>query len=156
MNVLLRGAASGLAGVFAMSEVLGLGEQAGVVEGDLAVKDVAERIEERVGVRDDLPEGVFEASWIGSHFTYGTAMGLLYALAERRLKFDKGYRYAVPAGLLFGVAVWVLGFAGWVPLAKLYPSPGDQSPKKLTETLGAHLVYGAATAIGYRMLRRAP
>ncbi len=139
-----------------MSEVMGLADQAGVVEGELAFKKVGENIEKVAGVYDDLPKGVREAGWISQHFVYGTAAGLLYSLAESRLRFDKGYAQTIPAGIVFGALLWVIGFAGWVPLAKLYPSPDDQTPRKAGMILGAHAVYGVATAIAYRMLRLAP
>jgi hypothetical protein len=93
-------------------------------------------------VYDDLPRPAFEASWVGQHFAYGTAVGMVYALTRERLKLAD----PLPAGPLFGVALWAFGYVGWLPATGLYPPPTAEPKRRVATLIAAHLIYGTATA----------
>lgn len=150
MRTLGRGAVAGLAGTTAMTLAMLLAKGAGVAPGKLAPKGVTENVEEKFGVRDRLPEPAFEVSWVVSHFGYGTASGVAYALAQKA--FDRERTFL--AGPLFGILLWAVGYCGWLPLLGIYPPPTRLPGRKVVaEILATHLVYGATVAAVHRALR---
>ena len=148
MDDVLRGAVAGLAGTAAMSAAMAVAKAAGPMPGENRPRKVGRHFEEAVGVREELPREVFEASWVGQHFAYGAAAGAVYALARRRV----GLREPVPAGPLFGAALWAFGYAGWLPVTGLYPPPTDEPGRRVATLIAAHLIYGTATAMVSRRL----
>ncbi len=84
------------------------------------------------------------------HWGYGVDMGATYGLLrDRKRKLD------IVGGLAFGAGLWLLGDEVAVPLLGLAEGP-KAYPKRLhAETLGAHLVYGAVTAVATQALERA-
>lgn len=69
---------------------------------------------------------------------YGVIVG---SLSNRRI----GY------GLPFGASVWAAGYVV-LPAAKLYKPIWEYDRETLAKDLSAHLVYGLATATGFRLL----
>jgi hypothetical protein len=150
MDEVLRGVVAGLAGTAAMSAAMAVAKAVGLMPGENPPRKVGRRFEEALGVRDELPQEAFEASWVAQHFAYGGAAGAVYALARRRL----GLREPVPAGPLFGAALWAFGYAGWLPATGLYPPPTDEPGRRVATLIAAHLIYGTATAAVSRALDR--
>ena len=148
MNEVLRGAVAGLAGTAVMSGVMALAKKAGLMAGEPPPRTVARNFEEAIGVRDDLPQPAFEASWVGQHFAYGTAAGVAYTLARGHFKVSE----PLPAGPLFGTALWAFGYVGWLPATGLYPPPTAEPRRRVATLIAAHLVYGTATAAVARLL----
>ena len=95
-----HGAVAGLAGTGAMSVAMAIAKAVGLVAGEPPPRTVSRNAEEATSVYDHLPQPAFEASWVGQHFAYGTAAGMVYALARKQWKLAD----PVPAGPLFGVA----------------------------------------------------
>lgn len=84
------------------------------------------------------------------HWGYGMLMGGLYGAirdSRARLGFDVG------AGLGWGATLWLLGDEVAVPVLGLAKGPTAQPASTHATALGAHLVYGAATAAANRALR---
>jgi uncharacterized membrane protein YagU involved in acid resistance len=133
-----------------MTLAMSLAKGAGMAPGELAPKAVTENLENRFGVRNRLPKSAFEASWVLSHFGYGTASGVAYALAQKA--FDR--ERPLLLGPLFGMLLWAIGYCGWLPLLGIYPPP-TQLPKRkvMAEIMATHLVYGVGTAAVHRALR---
>ncbi len=155
MKVAIRGAVAGLAGTAVMTAAFLAAKKAGAVPGELEPKEITENFEEKIGVRDHLPEPAFRASWIALHIGYGTASGAAYALAyalaqERTQALDPP---VVLTGPLFGVSLWVIGYCGWLPLFGLYPRPALLPGRKVTANIVSHVVYGTTTATVHQMLR---
>jgi hypothetical protein len=148
MNEVLRGAVAGLAGTAAMSAAMAVTKAAGLMPGESPPRKVARNFEEAAGVRDGLPPAAFEASWVGQHFAYGAAAGVAYALVRGRLRLPE----PVPAGPLFGAALWAFGYAGWLPATGLSPPPSAEPRRRVGTLIVAHLVYGTATAAVSRVL----
>ncbi len=83
------------------------------------------------------------------HWGYGIDMGGTYGLVR-----GKARKLDVVGGLVYGAALWALGDEIAVPLLGLAEGP-KAYPKKLhAETLGAHLVYGVATALSTQLMER--
>lgn len=152
MEFVTRGAVAGFAGTTAMSAAMLALKKARMEPGELEPKEVAENVEETVGIRDYLPKRAFEASWIMLHFGYGSTSGVAYAVAEGLSRLDR------PAlvGASFGMLLWAIGYCGWLPLLGLYPPPTQVPNRKVAANILAHLTYGTATAMAHRLLRSEP
>jgi len=126
-----------------MTAAMLIGKVAGMEPGKLEPKEITENLEEKIGVRDLLPKGAFEASWIMMHLGYGVTSGAAYALAQKT--FNLGRR-PVLVGPVFGALLWAFGYCGWLPLAGLYPPPTQVPKRKVGANILAHMIYGTATA----------
>src|SRR6201996_905553 len=73
------------------------------------------------------------------HWGYGSANGAAYGVVAGSLR-----RPTPEAGLPFGVAVWLTGYAV-LPLGGLYQPIWKYDVKTLAEDLGGHLCFGATT-----------
>jgi hypothetical protein len=83
---------------------------------------------------------------LAHHFLYGAAAGALFgAFSPRRdLAFGSAY----------GAAIWTASYLGWVPASRGL-KPATQHPAQRNGLMvAAHLVWGAALAIGLRELDR--
>jgi uncharacterized membrane protein YagU involved in acid resistance len=91
------------------------------------------------------------ASWIpfltnATHWGYGTAWGVAYALVRKRVSAQ-----SLPEGLAFGLAVWVASYVQLVPLG-VYEPPWRYSLATLAEDASYHVVYGVGVGAAYRAL----
>jgi hypothetical protein len=80
------------------------------------------------------------------HWGYGVFGGLQYGIVAESLREPK-IRYGVP----FGATFWGSGYVV-LPAAKLYEPIWKYDRATLAKDLGAHLVYGLATATALRAL----
>jgi hypothetical protein len=103
------------------------------------------RIVERVTGRELAPAHARLVNNV-MHWGYGIANGVQYALVAGRLRTPR-VRYGLP----FGAAVWGSDYV-ILPILKLYEPIWKYDPKTLADDLGAHLVYGLATAAAFRVL----
>lgn len=79
-----------------------------------------------------------------AHFAFGAAAGSLFAgLIARR---DPA------AGVAWGLLVWAGSYAGWVPVSGMTPPAVDQSAERNLLMIIAHVVWGAALALGLNRL----
>ena len=148
MDALLRGGLAGLAGTAAMSGLMAAGHAAGLL-GTPPPEVITERVQEAAGVRDDLPEPAFTASWVAAHAAFGAAAGAGYAVVRPLLPAS-----ALAAGLLWGGAVWAVSYLGLMPALGLYPPPGRDAPGRVGVMVAAHGVYGVTVASAERALAR--
>src|SRR4051794_34841007 len=135
-----------------MSAIMLALKKAGTESRELEPKEVAENVEETIGIRDYLSEHAFEASWVTLHFGYGSTSGVVYALAQEILRLDR----PALAGISFGVFLWAVGYCGWLPLLGLYPPPTQVPKSKVAANVLAHVTYGTTTAMFHRVLRSEP
>lgn len=103
---------------------------------------------EDADVRDDLGEEGLRAATVAGHFAYGAAAGALYAPLAGVLP-----RPAV-SGIGFALALWGVGYLGWVPAVGLMPSATEQPAARNVVMIAAHAVWGATT--GLLVARMAP
>lgn len=147
----LRGAISGAVGTTLMSEILAFARTAGFFPRGIPQEQIGEGLQDKAGIGDALPEGAQEAGWITAHFMYGTVAGAVYGVLLGRLRLRAAF---VPAGAVLGLSLWALGFAGWAPLAGLYPALGEDDGRQVGAQVAAHLVYGGVTSTLFWLLGR--
>ena len=80
------------------------------------------------------------------HWAYGASLGAAYGFAALRAR-----RHALPQGIVFGTAVWGLGYGALSPLG-IYEPPWRYPAKTLGIDLSYHLVYGLGVAAAYDAL----
>jgi hypothetical protein len=107
----------------------------------------------QVGKR--VVEGLFQteldpstAAWMnnGVHWGTGIGWGTLYGLAA-----GSGRTPKVAFGPAFGAIAWLTSYVV-LPLAKLYEPLWRYDARTLGRDLGAHLVFGSASAAAFRAL----
>lgn len=87
-----------------------------------------------------------------THWGYGMLQGGLYGATRAANSTDKGLDVA--GGASFGLGLWLLGDEVAVPMLGLQGGPTSVSPTTHINRLGAHLVYGVATAVTTQLLHR--
>ncbi len=152
----LIGAAAGLAASWVMEKAQGRIMQAGSEEtkqrekdaqGDLepATVRAAERAAGAVG--KPLPDERKGAASEAVHYATGTAFGALFGVLAPRLPLP-----ALLAGAIYGAAVWLVNDETLVPALGLSRKPWDYPASVHAKSLAAHVVYGATTDAGFRIL----
>lgn len=86
----------------------------------------------------------------GMHWGMGVGMGALYGVLRgaRDDGFDLG------GGAAFGTSVWAMADEVAVPMLGLTAGPTAQPPSAHVKGLGAHIVYGVATAAAAQALEK--
>jgi hypothetical protein len=85
-----------------------------------------------------------------THWGYGTGLGVMYGLVQRKLPF-RGR--PLVRGPLYGASAWAMSYAMLVPMG-LYEPPWRYPAKTIAKDLSYHLVFGIGCATGYRLLSR--
>ena len=113
------------------------------------VDRAAEAAAEATEAGGPVGEGEREAAAFGSHFLYGAAAGALYGLIQDELALPP-----VPAGVGYGLVLWVTGYVGWLPAARILPEPWRQRAGDALVPVAAHVVYGLGLGLVERAVRR--
>jgi uncharacterized membrane protein YagU involved in acid resistance len=113
-----------------------------------ALEIISAHVESAIGLREYLPEPVFQVSWLLQHFGYGVNAGVGYALLRKRLPQIS----PLLAGTVYGIGLYLVGYAGWLPLVHLYPPPTQNPRRKVALLVVEHIVFGATTALTYRTI----
>jgi uncharacterized membrane protein YagU involved in acid resistance len=103
-----------------------------------APAQVVKKAADAIGVGDRVTKEDVPLLTNAMHWTYGTALGVAYAVAADPLR-----RRPLVGGLAFGAGVWSASYAQLVPLG-IYEPPWRYPVAELALDLGYHLVYGAA------------
>ncbi|MDQ3874861.1 MAG: hypothetical protein M3322_04820 [Actinomycetota bacterium] len=114
-----------------------------------APAQVAKRMLEAVFHRDVHADRIKLLTNV-THWAYGTGLGVMYALVQRKLPFR---RNPLLGGPVYGTGAWALSYAMLVPMG-LYEPPWHYSAKTIAKDLSYHLVFGTGCAAGYRLLTR--
>jgi putative membrane protein len=83
-----------------------------------------------------------QALTVLGHFGYGAATGALYPAATSRLPAPP-----IVKGALFGLAVWLCSYLGWIPASGLMSSARHHPARRNALMIGAHLVWGAMLGV---------
>lgn len=85
---------------------------------------------------------------------YGAATGALLAVVTRRRGLGTASR-ALLAGTALGAGVWAVGYAGWMPRARLVPPIRGQGLNHVMMSLLAFVASGVVTALPVLLVDRA-
>ena len=99
---------------------------------------ITDRIVEWIGLKDDLSEPALDAAGFASHLAYGAAMGSVYGLAAPAVRGPE-----VLKGIGFGLAVWAMSYAGWLPAAGILPPPQERTARRNSTIILSHVAWGA-------------
>ena len=151
-RALVGGVLGGTAGAALMLPLFEGAKRAGMLTEapPVRVVDQAADAAETTAVDGQIEKGEREGVAVGSHLLYGAVAGALYGLAQDELALP-----TVPAGAAYGLALWAVGYLGWMPAAGVLPQPWRQQPGDALTPVAAHLVYGLALGAVERMVRRA-
>lgn len=107
------------------------------------------QITETVGIDQRLNLNRREDLTMISHFGYGAACGLLYALGLKKFKASPLLK-----GSLFGLGVWATSYMGWIPAFSLRANAYNMPAKRNGLMVLAHLVWGASLAFSENEMRK--
>lgn len=136
------GLLAGLAGTAALTAVMQV-QRKGLPFGQkhhaLFPYKVVRKAERVLGLSTRLWGKPEKAVIQGSNFAYGAAMGALYGWSAPRLNLSPWV-----SGPLFGLALWGIGLAGWLPAFGIERPPWKKSPMQAMMPVISHLAYGLA------------
>lgn len=136
------GLLSGLAGTAALTAIAQIERRAlpwGQKHNALFPHKVVKTAENFLGIRGWLSGGQETAAIHGANFAYGTLMGTLYGWSAPKLNMSPWI-----SGPLFGLGLWAVGLAGWVPAFGAERPPWKKAPKLAMMPILSHLAYGLA------------
>jgi uncharacterized membrane protein YagU involved in acid resistance len=114
----------------------------------LPPRKITMRVARRLGVQAHMDERQRGAVTLVTHFGFGAAAGALYAPLARRL----GPSPPLLAGTVFGLAVWLVSYMGWLPAVGLFGPATRDAKRRTALMIAAHLVWGAALGLVFDVL----
>ena len=100
-------------------------------------EEITGRALETAGVPHD--EGERKALTAVAHYAFGATAGAAFGLVPVPRKQPA----VMVAGVLYGLAIWLVSYAGWIPKLGLRPPPSDDPPASQASIAAGHAVYGA-------------
>lgn len=147
---IIAGAVAGLGATVFMSIVMLAARRAGFTPQLPPDKIAEEGIEEiKRGPSREAEEAIVASV---AHFAFGAGAGAMYGAATTPVG-RMPVPVAIVAGLLFGTAVWLVSYQGWVPALGIMPPASRDHPGRVATMVVAHWVFGAALAASTRQLR---
>jgi len=143
---ILRAALGGVAATAAMTVVILVGREAGLLN-EPPPKQITARAARKVGLAPHKSPPAFKVAWVVAHFGYGTSFGVIYALLWRR--FISRSRVGA---LAYGIVLWAVSYFGVMPMTGLFPPPQHDSASREEVMVAAHLVYGLSLDLADRLL----
>jgi hypothetical protein len=150
-RLMLDAAAGAVAGTVAtvpMSAVMWTAQQAGLIRKQ-PPEEITEAALHTAGAHP--PEQTENRITVVNHLLLGAVAGALFGSCHRALP-ETGRH--VPAGAVYGLAVWATAYEGWVPALKIMPPAEEDQPGRPESMAVAHVVFGAVLAGVLRRLRR--
>ena len=151
-RALVGGVVGGAVGAVLMWPLYEASKRAGLLRESppIRVADrAAETAVEATETGGPVGEGAREAAAAGGHLLYGAAAGALYGLLQDELELP-----AIAAGVGYGLALWAVGYLGWLPAARILPEPWRQRAGDALVPIAAHAVYGLGLGLVERTVRR--
>lgn len=140
----IAGAIAGLAGVAAMTATM-------EVYYRLLPADQRRPVEPSLIVQRVMPAAVRSGEHgerrhllltLAAHLGYGTTSGAAYALTMSKTPLPTPVK-----GLVFGLALFAVGYLGWLPSAGILRPASDYPTGRNVGLIVAHLIYGSVTAL---------
>jgi hypothetical protein len=102
---------------------------------------------------DRAPGGRDTPRWLTwvLHFGYGAGAGAVYAPLARNIPLPPGLR-----GIAFGLAVWLVSYMGWLPVADILPPATEHPTRRNIMMISAHIVWGVVLDLVLSRLDREP
>lgn len=138
---LAAGVVAGLLATGTMSLVLALAKKAHLL-GEPPPKKLTRKMMRIFGGASRRTTNI---ATVFTHAGFGASMGALYGALPPRVA-------NAATGALFGLGVWVVSYAGWIPALGLMAKPSKDRVGRPTAMILAHLVYGATLGESYRRL----
>ncbi|NLX08126.1 MAG: DUF1440 domain-containing protein [Chloroflexi bacterium] len=148
----VKGAAAGFAATAPMTVAMEVmqGRLPWWQRGPLPPTRITERVAHRLGF-GRLSRTTRRIATTVSHFSYGAAIGMLYAMLARWLPFP-----ATLGGVIYALGVWASSYLGWLPALKIL-GPATRRPlQRNLLMIGAHVVWGAVAAKLFQAMREKP
>lgn len=137
----LSGMAAGVVATGVMSLAMAAGKRLGAL-GESPPRRITRRLSATLGPLQ--PRGAaLDLAALGAHFAFGASMGAAYGLLPARAQ-------QAGRGGWFGLCVWAINYAGWLPQVGLMPPPSRDRWGRPTTMLAAHWVFGRSLARAYR------
>jgi hypothetical protein len=130
----LAGGLAGTVATIAMSAWQAAGQLTGPY-GEQPPKRLVRATGRRLGLPARRHGPVTWPATAAAHLGFGAACGALYAMVLPRSTAARGSA--------FGLIVWVMSYAGWIPAAGVLPPPHRDNPRRVWTMLSGHVVYGA-------------
>lgn len=143
------GMLAGLAGTAALTAVVQLERKAlpiGQKNNASFQRKVVKKAEHLFGIPGRFFGRSETAATHASSFAYGTAMGSLYGWWASKVEASPWV-----TGPAYGLFLWGIGLAGWLPAFGIERVPWKKSPVQAAMPIIAHLVYGVAAAAVLRI-----
>jgi len=96
----------------------------------------------RTGAWRSMDRQARDRATIVAHFAFGATTGTVFSAIAARAPLSPPL-----VGLLYGIAVYLVSYAGWIPAMRLYPSPKDDTPHRALLMVAAHLVWGGTLGV---------
>jgi hypothetical protein len=148
MKQLGIGMLAGLAGTAALTAAVQLERKAlpfGQKHHATFQHKVIQKAEKFFGIRG-LSDSSETAAVHGASFAYGTLMGSLYAWWASKIEASPWV-----TGPAYGLFLWGIGLAGWLPAFGIQRAPWKKSPMQAAMPIISHLLYGLAAAAVIRI-----
>ncbi|WP_291516453.1 DUF6789 family protein [Bdellovibrio sp. ArHS] len=144
MNTLLRGLWAGIMATSSMTMSLfqAFKSLPFLQKAPLPPALLSQEIGIKTGIVKDLSTQQQQLFTMASHFGYGAAAGVLYALVATKIPGN-----ALLKGGLFGVAVWMASYYGIIPSLGLSTSASRMTRQRNFMMLATHVVWGMS--LGY-------
>jgi hypothetical protein len=117
---------------------------------------LADDVSEKAGFGKALEHNGRSNFMMLSHFGYGGACGGLYGALmsdeEEGAALNEGS--AVLKGAAFGLAVWALSYAGWIPAFGFEPKVHHITPKRNLMMAASHLIWGASLGYSAEVMKK--
>ncbi len=108
----------------------------------LPPRHITLNIADKLNIREKLGEQERNIAVAVSHFGYGSAMGALYALVEKKLPGPP-----LVKGITFGLGVWAGNYLAALPATGLLTSARKHSSARTSLMIAAHLIWGTTVAL---------
>lgn len=129
------GSAGGALATVAMSGWM-LAGQVVTAHGEQPPKRLLRGFAHRAGMPTNRRGVVTVLATAVAHLGFGSGCGAVYGAVVSR---SSAYR-----GVAFGLGVWAISYAGWIPALDLLPPPHKDRPGRAWTIFTAHVVYGGA------------
>ena len=147
MNAAARGAGAGLAGTVVMTIAMEwLWRRLPENERyPLPPREIIDRILP-ADVQNGLGERACQHLTLAAHFGFGAAVGALFPMLTNSRQLRTGAAY--------GFGVWAASYCGWIPALRILKPAHKHPTRRNLLMIGAHLIWGAGTALALRELER--